>query len=347
MLDSADRILSIRCIDGIAMLVIRLIPATNRRILLPSIGIAISLLPILAEIVVNRLSESSALNDSRALIALTYFFGVNLIALWCPYSVWHRLIRLGSDIDHALPHVVDRASVVEWLDKSSRPHRWYPKYLLFGVAASATSVWGLAPRLNDEIAFSLGSHLTILLSAVIFFENAHWVLRLPGLMMRITRRRMRVIWHDPASTPVFQSLTRLLGWTAFLGLVGGVLIGLPIIYAYTFDPSIPVGVIALIPPVVMLATFFYTGLRPQYAAYRAVRDAKARVLQTLQANWPGLADSRFAGVKSQMPEGLQVWRAVAEAPNWIVTRDTAIQYGASLVTTMIATTITLILALLA
>ena len=102
-----------------------------------------------------------------------------------------------------------------------------------------------------------------------------WVLRLPILSNIVVRSDIRTYWHDPASTPVLQSMIRLVGATALLGLIGGAGIGIPVIWAYSSERSLSVGLIALLVAGILVLVFFITGLFPQYVAYRVVVRSKA------------------------------------------------------------------------
>lgn len=340
MASSAPRILSIRILSSLARLLTKSTRDPLKLVHLAIAAAALSAIPAIVEVSLGGRGGFETLGDRRSGIAFVYFYALTLLCLWSPHYTWSRLTELSASLDAALPNRADRLDVAAWLRRHSRPAVYFPLCIFVGVASTAVSVVLLGPALEPDVPFSVGSHVAIFLVAVVAFENLLWVMRLPRLVWVFSRKRLDLYWHNPASTPAIDRLTRLLGSTALLGLLGGASIGVPIVYAWSFLRATSGAAIVWVAPVAMLATFLLTGLLPQYVAYRAVAESRRRALQDLIGQYPDVSLARPPNDPSAI-EAARTWALVYDAPSWVIRRETVVQYGAALLATAITLFVTI------
>ncbi|BAN00535.1 hypothetical protein YM304_02210 [Ilumatobacter coccineus YM16-304] len=340
MASSAPRILSIRILSSLARLLTRSTRYPLKLVHLAIAAAVLSAIPAILEVSLGGGGGFETIGDRRSGIAFVYFYALTLLCLWSPHYTWNRLTELSASLDTAIPNRADRLDVASWLERHSRPMRYFPLCLIVGVSSTVVSVAWLGPALEPDVPFSIGSHAAIFLVAVFAFENLLWVMRLPRLVWVISRKRLDLYWHNPASTPAIDRLTRLLGSTALLGLLGGASIGLPIVYAWSFLRATSGAAIVWVAPVAMLATFLLTGLLPQYVAYQAVAESRRRALQDLIGQYPDVSLARPPHDRSAI-EAARIWALVYDAPSWVFRRETVVQYGAALLATAITLFVTI------
>ena len=260
LVNSAPTILSLRLVNTFATAFDSRL--RSYRWSLRAAAITISIIPILTSFAVVILGLNVLQNDI-AVRAFLYYLVLDMFCLWCPYRTWYSLIALGPKLDAMMPDRAERQDLVDWLSRKAKPRFWWPIYLLAGATATSTSIVWLAPRVRAHIPFTIGSHVAIFLTAMLGLENLLWVLRLPLLVRRVSQSSLELLWHYPAATPGLEGMSRLMGWTALLGIIGAAGFGVPVVYVYLVLRTPSVAVIAGIAAVFMVLAFMVTGFYPQ------------------------------------------------------------------------------------
>ena len=154
----------------------------------------------------------------------------------------------------------------------------------------------------------------------------------------------RVVLAQSDRDAGLSGLSRFLGWTATLGLVGAALFGAPVLAAInladTFANRFAVVVLAALTGLAMLTIFLVVGVLPQWWIANVIREAKSRQLRALIDRNPVPAlDSPPDVIDEEMRSDIELFDHVWTRSNWTFRTETGIQWAIAIVS--IAVTILL------
>jgi hypothetical protein len=194
------------------------------------------------------------------------------------------------------------------------------------IAAACAAVASLRiteSALRDHIEIAAVSYLTLAWTTAIGANVVYWSITMAELPLRLTqRRRLELVWHDPAHTPGVIRICTAYSFTAlalFLGVVATEV--LTLLVPNKNESSLLDG-LSLLFPVFAFVLALYVAAQPLYTLQYLVRRHKHKTLHSLQAS-----------LRKQSEDAdrlLGVYNAVQASPDLPMNTANTVEYAAAL-----------------
>jgi hypothetical protein len=245
-------------------------------------GVAIGLLLPLAVLSLQVATGQSA--DRPGWVTWQWTIGlglINSVFLVAGPPLWNAYLTAALEIDCATDRVA-RQRLVKWI--TSKYHRARSPgvqmiFMVVGGCLGMCVLYGIH-RLSDG-GFHVGyAEYFAMFETAAIATNGFWILWwVPDLVPRLQEAHLRLLWHDPARSPVIISLNRALWKTGFAIAVGIVTLaiavsGLPATVLRNADVGYEWSVVVIVQYVafgIVAGIFLRVGAWGQWCIFRLVR----------------------------------------------------------------------------
>ena len=277
MASSPKDVLPIRLVRELAY---RLSKTAKRQI---SIKWIILFLVLLSPAVNFLLYPSGNFCQGPTLLWVLYYSILNYCMFKFPQVAWSRLIRVSDKVDDMLETDEDREKLIQWMKQ------WLnlPFQLLLSLAGGTIGVIvvsiveGFA---SGIIRLCFAGYLSVFITAALGIVMVYWLWRVPLFIKRLHQfPSLRVTRSSPVRTAGIRGLSRLLGFSAVLAAIGGVLFVIPILWIsfFTLQSREVFLMIEVAGFLGSLGTVLFITVFPQYWLSAIVYREKYRVLDQL------------------------------------------------------------------
>jgi hypothetical protein len=222
------------------------------------------------------------------LIGLIFYYGITITLLHLiPRYLWSRLVAISDDLDKLFVTNSDRRDYIDYV-KRYLAQLWQYSWGAVGVLFSLSTVYILRPyliRITVEGAgfYTLVAILTWLVASVVY-----WCWSVPQFVRHLYKfRELKLSAIGPAYTPAILSLSRLLGTSSLLAIVGVWSIVMPVLVYVLYFGSKEVFITVSVIASGGMITALFVGVAPQYWLAKIVRRHKEQSLDAIVMSMGG------------------------------------------------------------
>lgn len=302
--------------------------------------------PLIVVLAVAALSAGVTLVEIRQMgleemIALGWivYFSILVVLLFVfPRIAWLRLVAISDNIDKLFLTRDDARTYIDFVAYRLRPAR----QLAFSALTSAFAVVALVV---SESHFLQGRLFwgEIVLAALLGFlggNAVYWLWSVPNFILRLGRfERLNLSLLSPAHTPAVLALSRLLGTSSVLAMIGALMLVLPLVY-YALQFASAWGQLNVVAVGIgCLGTVLFVAVAPQWALARMGRRHREDTLDSVTAQLNGYRTGTLELPSELAALGrafglMVVYQQVLRAPNLAVQTDVVVKYVVSLISTL-------------
>lgn len=276
-----------------------------------------------------------AAHGIKAFFWLAAFGVVNAIMLSAALAAWSYADRNSSRIDAMLPNAADRSAVADEVRKCYDWRKQAVPPVLLSIAAIPFLLL-VADSMRPLVDVGLPSYVSLVLSMAIGANDLYWLYNTTPLMIFFLKRPgLRLRWYDPASTPGMKLLADICGLSAVFLLLGAAAVSILgfILPQVTNVPSLLWTLIVFF--FLDLVVIVWSSIVPIIFVYRTASAVISRSLTTLHGYIPS-ASTYASSPTEERTALIDTYHSVSKSLRLPFTTGTIVQYGAALLSTIIA-----------
>jgi hypothetical protein len=291
--------------------------------------------PLLLELLLFPTVPGAALHTRLAILWLVAVSALDALAMLCAWYGWSLWVK-------AAPSMDDLISDCTGTEKLSQ---WYVKMLAITpqlVTSAAFAAFGasflmlVAHTLRKRLEIAPISYLAVAWTCTLGANAIYWLLVNPEMTRRILRlRRLRLIWHSPASTPAIIKLSRGYGFCTCAVLVAALSTEFLALQISSYGENSLLSALTIFVPSLTGAVALFVGLAPHFWLYRAVRDARQGILGRLDLligdNPPSTRQAA-----ERIYQHVELYRLVEKSPGLPFSTAAMVQYAAAVLGSLVA-----------